>query len=198
MDAGVWVGAIFGVCGTVVGGGLSIWATAIAQRQQAQAARQLVIDQRVDTAADSAIQMFFQIKQHVRGRPSERAERAREHIIVWEKALDQQVSKLEPVLLRIRDREFRLRLSQVAEFLAWRDVMEPQLGGSPDVLGQLCEHALECLGAFVRDEPLPPEEGGMSWARRVEQAYGEVMEGMAEVYENRNMRYGGGGSRSAS
>jgi len=198
VDASVWVGAAFGLVGTGVGGGLSIWASITAQQHQARASRELVIAQRVDAAADSAIQMFFQIKQHVRGRPSEQAEGARERIKIWEKALRQQVSKLEPVLLRIRDREFRLRLSKVAEFLAWHEVMEPQLGGSPDVLSQLCDHALECLGAFVRDEPLPSEEGGMTWARRVEQTYGEVMEDMAEEYENRGMRYGGGGSRSAS
>ncbi|WP_369271123.1 hypothetical protein AB5J55_14760 [Streptomyces sp. R11] len=180
MDAGVWVGAIFGLGGTALGGGLSIWASISAQRHQAKAARELVVSQRVDAAADSVIQMFFQIKQHVRGRPPEGETEGHQRIQRWEKSLQDQVSKLEPILLRIRDREFRLRLTQVAEFLAWSDVTEPQLGGSVTILSALCDHALDCLGAFVRDEPLPAEEGGMAWARRVEHAYGEVMEGMYE------------------
>ncbi|MFJ9634066.1 hypothetical protein ACIRU8_40910 [Streptomyces sp. NPDC101175] len=181
MDAGVWIGAIFGLGGTALGGGLSIWASISAQRHQAKAARQLVVSQRVDAAADSAIQMFFQIKQHVRGRPTESGSEGHLAIEQWEKSLQNQVSKLEPILLRIRDSEFRLRLTQVAEFLAWSDVTEPQLGGSVNILSGLCDHALDCLGAFVRDEPLSAEGGGLAWARRVEQAYGEVMEGMYDA-----------------
>ncbi|MFF1604963.1 hypothetical protein ACFVYV_47670 [Streptomyces mirabilis] len=181
MDAGVWVGAIFGLGGTALGGGLSIWASISAQRHQARAARELVVSQRMDAAADSAIQMFFQIKQHVRGRPTESEAEGHQRIELWEKSLRNQVSKLEPILLRIRDAEFRLRLTQVAEFLAWSDVTEPQLGGSINILSRLCDHALDCLGAFVRDEPLPAEEGGLAWARRVEHAYGEVMEGMYDA-----------------
>ncbi|MFH8389919.1 hypothetical protein [Streptomyces sp. NPDC018036] len=180
MDAGVWVGAIFGLGGTALGGGLSIWASISAQRNQATAARELVVSQRVDAAADSAIQMFFQIKQHARGRPTGGETEGHERLQRWEKSLQDQVSKLEPILLRIRDREFRLRLTEVAEFLAWSDITEPQLGGSVNILSALCDHALDCLGAFVRDEPLPAEEGGMVWARRVEHAYGQVMEGMYE------------------
>ncbi|MGX1115727.1 hypothetical protein RKD37_001090 [Streptomyces ambofaciens] len=89
MDGSVWVGAIFGVGGTIIGGGLSLWATVIAQRQQTRASRQLVIAQRTDTAVDSAIQMFFQIKQHVRGRPSEFQEEAQQRIDVWQRSLQQ-------------------------------------------------------------------------------------------------------------
>ncbi|MGW4437029.1 hypothetical protein ACWELO_14895 [Streptomyces sp. NPDC004596] len=183
MDAGVWVGAIFGVVGTLMGGGLSIWATVIAQRQQAQAARQLAIAQRVDTAVDSAIQMFFQIKQHVRGRPSEFQEGARQRIEVWQRSLQQQVSKLEPILLRIRDESFRFRLSKIAELLAWPEVSEPALEGSPQILTDLCAHALDCLGALARDEQLPPEGSGLTRARRVETLHSEYLEELALEYQ---------------
>lgn len=183
MDAGVLVGAIFGLGGTIVGGGLSIWTTITAQRQQAQAARQLVIAQRVDTAVDSAIQMFFQIKQHIRGRPSEFEDGAPARLEVWQKALHQQVHKLEPTLLRIRDEALRLRLSKIAEFLAWSDMSEPGLGGSAGTLTDLCDHALECLGAFVRDEPVPVEGVGLTRARQVESLYLEVMAERAREYE---------------
>ncbi|MDX3233221.1 hypothetical protein [Streptomyces sp. ME19-01-6] len=183
MDAGVWVGALFGVCGTVVGGGLSIWATVIAQRQQAQAARQLVIDQRVDTAVDSAIQMFSQIKQQLLGRPSERESGGPERIELWRKALHQQVHKLEPILLRIRNETVRLRLSKIAEYLAWHDVsMTPELGGASGILTDLCDHALDCLGAFVRDEPLPKESTGLTKARATEALYLEEMEQRARDF----------------
>ncbi|MFB6553861.1 hypothetical protein [Streptomyces sp. NPDC056405] len=183
MDAGVWVGAIFGLGGTLAGGGLSIWATIIAQRQQARAARELVISQRLDTAADSTIQMFFQIKQHIRGRPSEFEEGARDRIQLWQKILQQQVNKLEPVLLRIRDETLRLRLSKTAEFLAWSDTTEPGLGGSVGILTELCDHALDCLGAFAREEPIPPEGVGLTRARQVEARYTEYMEDLALDYE---------------
>ncbi len=183
MDGSVWVGAIFGVGGTIVGGVLSLWATVIAQRQQAHASRQLAIAQRVDTAVDSAIQMFFQIKQHVRGRPSEFEQGAQQRIDLWQRSLQQQVNKLEPVLLRIRDESFRLRLSKIAELLAWSDVSEPGLEGSPQILADLCDHALDCLGAFVRDEQLPPEGTGLTQARRVEALYSEHMEELALAYE---------------
>ncbi|MFB6752559.1 hypothetical protein ACFCX6_16690 [Streptomyces sp. NPDC056353] len=183
MDGSVWVGAIFGVGGTIVGGVLSLWATVIAQRQQAHASRQLAIAQRVDTAVDSAIQMFFQIKQHVRGRSSEFEEGAQSRIDLWQRSLQQQVNKLEPILLRIRDESFRLRLSKIAELLAWSDVSEPGLEGSPQILADLCDHALDCLGAFVRDEQLPPEGTGLTQARRVEALYSEHMEELALAYE---------------
>ncbi|CAM5671119.1 hypothetical protein STENM327S_03004 [Streptomyces tendae] len=183
MDGSVWVGAIFGVVGTIIGGGLSLWATVIAQRQQARASRQLVVAQRFDTAVDSAIQMFFQIKQHVRGRPSEFQEGAQQRLDVWQRSLQQQVNKLEPILLRMREEPSRLRLSQIAELLAWPDISEPALEGSPQILTDLCDHALDCLGALVRDEQLPPEGVGLTRARRVETLYSEHMEELALAYE---------------
>ncbi|MCX4587721.1 hypothetical protein [Streptomyces sp. NBC_01481] len=183
MDAGVLVGAVFGLCGTVVGGGLSIWASIIAQRQQAKAARQLVIAQRVDTAVDAAIQAFFQIKQHIRGRPSDHGEGAQQRNQVWQKALQQQVLKVEPTVLRIRDEAVRMRLDKIAELLSWPDVSEPGLGGSDGLFAALCDHALDCLGACARDEPLPEESRGLSQAREVEANYLEVMEERAREYQ---------------
>lgn len=183
MNAGIWIGAIFGLGGTVVGGGLSIWATIIAQRQQARAARQLAIAHRVDTAVDSAIQMFFQIKQHIRGRPSEFETGAQERIQIWQNALIQHVNKLEPTLLRIRDETVRLRLSKIAELLAWPDLSEPAVGGSAGILPELCDDALDCLGRFVRDELLPDEGSGMVRAREVEALYLEMMEEAAREHE---------------
>lgn len=60
---------------------------------------------------------------------------------------------------------------------------EPGLGGSFGLLEQLCDHALDCLGAFVRDEALPPENRWMGEARQVETEWVEVMEDMAQDYE---------------
>ncbi|MGX1115726.1 hypothetical protein RKD37_001089 [Streptomyces ambofaciens] len=93
------------------------------------------------------------------------------------------MNKLEPILLRIRDEPFRLRLSKIAELLAWSDISEPALEGSPQVLTELCDHALDCLGALVRDEQLPPEGAGLTRARRVETLYSEHMEELALAYE---------------
>ncbi|MGW2832654.1 hypothetical protein, partial [Streptomyces sp. NPDC001286] len=104
---------------------------------------------------------FFQIKQHIRGRPLEFEEEASGRVQLWQKTLQQQVNKLEPIVLRIRDRALRLRLSKCAEFLAWPETSEPGLGGSAGNLTDLCDHALDCLG-FIREGPLPAEGVGLS------------------------------------
>ncbi|MEU2554127.1 hypothetical protein ABZ589_20975 [Streptomyces sp. NPDC013313] len=93
------------------------------------------------------------------------------------------MSKLEPILLRIRDEPFRFRLSKIAELLAWPEVSEPALEGSPQILTDLCAHALDCLGSLARDEQLPPEGSGLTRARRVETLHSEYLEELALEYE---------------
>ncbi|MGP3924769.1 hypothetical protein [Streptomyces sp. 8N616] len=183
MEASVWISAVSGLAGTAVGGGLSIWASIAAQQHQARSARALMVAQKVDAAADAAIRMFFQIKQHIRGRPSVVGPNPRARMEAWDKSLQQQTGKLEPTLLRIRDQEVRLRLTEITYYLATREMSEPDFRGSFGLLEMLCDHALECLGAFIRDEQLPPEDSWMSHARQVEAMYDAYMEEQAREYE---------------
>ncbi|MEO3764592.1 hypothetical protein [Streptomyces sp. B8F3] len=167
MDASIWIGATFGLIGTIVGGAVSIATTIMANRLQAKAARQQVIDERIDSAAEVATSEFVRLKQHFwvglgSGREVERNE-------AWEEALHDRLAALEPVLLRMRHRELRSRLHSVTEFLRhYSEIEDITWDGHPLLPQQLCEHALECLGAFVRDEPVPEPDRSFSQADHVE------------------------------
>lgn len=168
----MWVGAIFGVVGTIVGGGLSIWTTLIAQRHQHRSARQQVIEQRIDAAADAAIEDFLFLKQHLQVGPLFQVERGED----WEKTLKDRLSKVKTTLLRLRHKGLRDRLKGVTGFLDETPLIEDwQWGGSPDLPAQLCDHALECLGAFARDDLMPSLDQAMTTAARVEYGWFEQM-----------------------
>lgn len=186
VDASIWVGAASGVIGAATGGGLSIWASLVAQKFQARSNRESVVAQRIDAAADLAIKIFFEIKQHYRERPSDFQSGAREHIEVWFKSLKGQLHKLEPILLRLRNEELRVRLTTAVEYMTWKDLSERELGGSAAIISELCDHALECLGAFVRDEPVPEEGEAIRRARQVEATYLEIMEEEAREWERQH------------
>jgi hypothetical protein len=132
---------------------------------------------------DSAVQGFFQVKQHFRGRPSEFEAGAQERIQAWEKALHKLVYKLEPILLRLRDSALRARLTEITGFLVWPEISDAQLGGSPAIIGELCDHALECLGNVLRDEPLPSEGTGLIRAHHVQAQLDAYMEEEAREWE---------------
>ncbi|MCE7079982.1 hypothetical protein [Streptomyces sp. ST2-7A] len=186
MDAAIWLGAASGVIGAATGGGLSIWASIAAQKVQARSNRDLIIAQKIDTAADSAIRILFGIKQHCRGMPLRIGNENPNRGTTWFKSLESQLEKLKVTLLHLRNEELRKRLEKIVDHLGFRDLTEPELGGHPFLIQELCDHALECLGAFVRDERIPEEGGAMMRAQAVEDAYIEIMEAEAEIWEQGN------------
>ncbi|MEY9816332.1 hypothetical protein [Streptomyces albogriseolus] len=72
MDGSVWVGLAGTLVGTTIGGGLSIWASVVAQNRQAKGMRNLRTEEKAEAAADEAITQLYMIKQRARDFPRER------------------------------------------------------------------------------------------------------------------------------
>ncbi|MEV8324059.1 hypothetical protein [Kitasatospora sp. NPDC056731] len=183
MDSSIWVPAIVSLAATVVGGGLSITASIVTQRQQAKSTRQLAVTQRSESLADRAIQELYALKEHVQLRP---------HRITmwseWEAGLKNRTGTLRTTIIRLRDRELRERLTKTMELLDLSELMTQGVwGGSPLLPRQLCDHAIECLGAFVRNEPLPPAAEAFETAKRVELAWLENAAEQAMELEAENV-----------
>lgn len=176
VDSSVWVSALSGLLGTGVGGGLSIWATNVAQRQSAKNARQLVVAQQVDAAVDIVIKEMYMLKEHTQGEPRERSRWP-----VWENSLRKRTSKLKTVLIRLRDQELRERLLKTMSFLdSDAPLTDRAWQGSDDIRVRLCNEALECLGSFVRDEEIPPPGVAFETATRIEREWFDQMTEEAE------------------
>ncbi|WP_354393080.1 hypothetical protein [Streptomyces atratus] len=169
MDGSVWVG----LAGTVIGGGLSIWATVVAQSRQMKATRDLRIEEKAEAAVEEAISQLYVIKQRARDHPQNRS-----GVGEWEQELSQLAAQMEPTVLRIRDKELRERIEEVLGYMSMiHDLTDyPVHRGSLMLPWAVCSYGLECLGAAVRGEPQPPPDEPMRKAREIDAFVREYME----------------------
>lgn len=161
MDGSVWVG----LAGTVVGGGLSIWASVVAQKRQTKATRDLRIEEKAEASANEAITQLYVIKQRARDFPQEHG-----GLGAWQKELGRLAAEMEPAVLRLRDDALRERIEEV---LGYMDMIYeltdyPAHGGSLMLPSEVCRYGLDCLGAAVRNRPLPAPSPAMLKAREID------------------------------
>ncbi|MFF1446332.1 hypothetical protein [Streptomyces sp. NPDC058295] len=152
MDGSVSVGLTGTLMGTAIGGGLSIWASVVAQNRQAKATRDLRIEEKAEAAAEEAITQLYVIKQRAWDLPQDNS-----GFGAWDQELSQLAVQMEPTVLRIRNKELRERIEEVLGYMGMTHELtdHPVHGGSLLLPWMVCSYGLECLGAAVRGEPLP-------------------------------------------
>ncbi|MEU8556015.1 hypothetical protein AB0C80_18765 [Streptomyces anthocyanicus] len=173
MDGSVWVGLAGTLIGTAIGGGLSIWASVVTQNRQTKAARDLRVEEKAEGAADEAITQLYVIRQRAREFPQERDGWA-----AWQRELSRLASEMEPAVLRLRDDALR---KQIEEVLGYMDMVYdltdyPVHRGSLMLPSEVCRYGLDCLGAAVRNRPLPAPSPAILKAREIDAFIQEQVE----------------------
>lgn len=149
MDASVWVGAVFGLIGTGVGGGLSIWSSAMAQRQQTVRAHEERQQIRATTAVETALAELLEVQRDAR--------RAGPLDDARQRLLHERVLHVQVLMQRVPDAALRTRVREDTLFMPLAppdDTRTSQERRADTML--LCADAIACLGAYLRTEPLPP------------------------------------------
>ncbi|WP_437106619.1 hypothetical protein [Streptomyces sp. enrichment culture] len=172
MDGSVWVGLAGTLAGTTIGGGLSIWASVVAQSRQAKATRDLRIEEKAEAAMEEAITQLYVIKQRARECP-----RNHDELDTLQEDLRRLAAETEPVVLRLRDDELRERVEEVLGYISRFDELDDHLGhwSSTALTSKICQYGLDCLGAAVRDRPLPAPSPAILKAREIDADIQEVM-----------------------
>ncbi|MEU8837213.1 hypothetical protein [Streptomyces sp900116325] len=152
MEASVWVGAVFGLVGTGVGGALSIWSAAAAQRQQAAHAREERRQVRASAAVEAALTELFEIQRDARrAGPDSETRRHQLH----ERVLNIQVlmQRVPDAALRdwVREATVFMPLSPAGDTRTWEDRRVDRM--------YLCADAIAALGAYLRVESTPARVG---------------------------------------
>ncbi|MGW2618674.1 hypothetical protein [Streptomyces sp. NPDC001500] len=149
MDASVWVGAVFGLVGTGVGGGLSIWSSAMAQRQQAVRASEERQQVRASTAVETALTELLEIQRDVR--------RAGPLDDARQQSIHERVLHVQVLMQRVPDAALRTRVREDTLFMPLAPPGDTRSSQERRVdIMLLCADAIACLGAYLRTEPLPP------------------------------------------
>ncbi|MFD0210829.1 hypothetical protein ACFVH9_17250 [Streptomyces hirsutus] len=165
MDGSVWVGLAGTLVGTTIGGGLSIWASVVAQNRQTKATRDLRVEEKTEASANEAITQLYVIKQRARDFPQEHR-----GLDAWQKELSRLAAEMEPTVLRLRDDALRERVEEVLGYMdmVYELTDYPAHGGSLMLPSEICRYGLDCLGATVRNQPLPAPSQAMLKAREID------------------------------
>ncbi|MGW2885181.1 hypothetical protein ACWDDN_07395, partial [Streptomyces griseoruber] len=148
MDASIWVGAMFGLIGTGVGGGLSIWSSTLAQRQQTVQAREERQQVRASTAVEAALAELLEIQRDAR--------RAGPLDEVRQKLLHERVLHVQVLMQRVPDAALRTRVRDDTLFMPLSPPGDTRTDQQRRVdIMFLSADAIACLGAYLRAEPLP-------------------------------------------
>ncbi|MFJ8871443.1 hypothetical protein ACIRD6_37570 [Streptomyces sp. NPDC102473] len=112
MDGSVWVGLGGTLAGTVIGGGLSIWASMVTQNRQMEATRDLRAAESSEASANQAITELYVIRQRARDFPQDPGEWD-----AWQEKLERLAAEVEPAVLRLRDDALRERIEEVPGYM---------------------------------------------------------------------------------
>ncbi|GAA1100699.1 hypothetical protein GCM10009577_23530 [Streptomyces javensis] len=155
MDAGVWVGAVTGLAGAVVGAGGSIGATLVTQRYQRTEARREQRERLATETAEAISREFVALHELARSYP---AEGAPEDVMrPYRLRSNEHHNSILLALHRLPDRALAERLGDVAVASAF--AFQGSEGSYQDRRQgafSVPYEGLSCLGAFLRGDPLPP------------------------------------------
>lgn len=155
MDAGVWIGAAAGLAGALVGAGGSIATTLVTQRHQKAEARREERARLARETVDAITQELIALRELAWTYPAEDApERAMRHFRL---AANKHHQRIEVTLVRVPDRALGERLGDVlmASRMAFQGLEGSHTERKQGAFSVTYE-GLSCLGAFLREEPLPP------------------------------------------
>ncbi|WP_030257067.1 hypothetical protein [Streptomyces violens] len=152
MEASVWVGAVFGLVGTGIGGALSIWSAVMTQRQQAAHTREEQRQARASAAVEAALTELFEIQRDAR-RAGPDSETRRQQ-------LHERVLNIQVLMQRVPDAGLRDRVREASFFLPLSPAGDTRSREERRVDSMyLCADAIACLGAYLRAEAMPARTG---------------------------------------
>lgn len=163
MDAAVSAGWI-GLVGTTVGAGGALLGGWMQQRHQVKTAREERRHVLAITAAEAALAELFEMQREVRicieppseGESTEQIRR----IHGWQ-------TKINLLMQRVPDADVRQRVCEAVALSYLFPRGTPHISSSEWQIYAMCmsSDAVECLGAYLREEPLPPRPEKVAEAR---------------------------------
>ncbi|WP_326669058.1 hypothetical protein [Streptomyces canus] len=163
-----WISPVSGLVGALVGAAASYLGTHRAQAKALADARQARLEAKQDTAVATLADTFGKLQRHVRDVPGDRergldAEESTAFTATrqaWDQKLEDLTAPARIAVGVIRDEALRERLYQTLDLLdGWQSGLEyAYRGGARSrawVLRGILSHAVECVGAWQREEPLP-------------------------------------------
>ncbi|MFN1193237.1 hypothetical protein ACK03K_33790 [[Kitasatospora] papulosa] len=164
MNASVWIGAVAGIVGTATGGALSIWSGRWTHKAQERSARTAQQRTRAAAAAEAALTELLEIHRDFRvARTSDEQE--------WQerlRRLHDRIVRVQVLLHSIPDSRLRTRVREDTFYMPLSPPDDIRTGSERRVaIIDLCADAVACLGAFLRDEGLPPRSAGVESTRNL-------------------------------
>ncbi|HET9379935.1 MAG TPA: hypothetical protein VFP69_03780 [Streptomyces sp.] len=163
-----WISPVSGLVGALVGAAASYGGTRQAQNKALADARHARLEAKQDTAVAMLADTFGKLQRHVRDVPGARrrgldAEESAAFTAArqaWDQTLEDLTAPARIAVGVIRDETLRGRLYQALDLLdGWQSGLEyAYRGGARSrawVLRGILSHAVECVGAWQREEPLP-------------------------------------------
>lgn len=186
-----------GIGGSFVGARIQASATKETQQEALAAAEKERIKAQQDAAAAALAEAFGRVLQHIRVMPKAIApwrrtrvseeDRARTKAAEeeWGSVLDDLLAPAEVIRLTIRDKAVRKRLEDAINLLThwqslWYAYHNPGTYDRAWVVREVARHAVECVGAQRREEPLPEPSPGFTVAAEAWAEYVYIMEQQEE------------------
>ncbi|MGW6917697.1 hypothetical protein ACWGB8_28290 [Kitasatospora sp. NPDC054939] len=155
MDTGVWVGAAAGLVGALVGVAGSIATTLVNQRYQSAEARRAQRERLTREAVDALSHELVALQEAARSYPEEDA--SEDLMRPFRVAAMKHHNRIEVELIRLPDRALAERLGDI--LWASRIAFQSGEGSHSDRREgalRVPHEGLSCLGAYLREDPLPP------------------------------------------
>ncbi|MDX2820869.1 hypothetical protein Sipo8835_10765 [Streptomyces ipomoeae] len=194
-----WLSPVSGLVGALVGAGLSYLATHSAQAKALADARQARLEAKQDQAVTTLATAFGDLHKHVRSVPDDRepgmsAEDAAMLTAArqaWDEKLQDHIAPARLAIGVIRDRQVRHRLNEAMTLLeVWDSGLVYAFHGRSRVwvLRGVISHAVDCVGAWQREEALPEPNRAFAQARESLAAKQDEWEAIAEAEEEDRRR----------
>ncbi|MDT0495129.1 hypothetical protein RM717_32045 [Streptomyces griseus] len=152
MSTSVWIGALAGIVGTATGGALSIWSGRWTHRAQERTARTEQLRSRAAAAAEAALTELVEIHHDFRKARTPDEDEWRHRL----RLLHDRIAKVQVLLHSIPDAKLRTRVREDTFYMPLSPPDDRRTGSEKRAsIIDLCNDAVVCLGAFLRDEELP-------------------------------------------
>ncbi|MEU2289168.1 hypothetical protein ABZ614_46115 [Streptomyces sp. NPDC013178] len=194
-----WISPVSGLVGALVGAGLSYLGTHRAQAKALADARLARLQAKQDQAVTTLAEAFGDLQKHVREVPGEwepgmdaggtAAVTASRQ--AWDEKLQDSIAPARLAIGVIREKKLRHRLNETMNLLEeWDGGLVYAFHGRSraGVLRGVIAHAVECVGAWQREEALPEPNHAFREARESMQAKRDEWEAIAEAQEEDRLR----------
>lgn len=163
---GIWLPAVFGLVGTLLGAFVSGAASYLVQRHQAQAVLDLRRTETEAAAIERLEKGLWEIRQYAQKAPESGVKHwSGDERADWGRPIDELTGPLSIAARGIRDSAVRARLVDILTIVDDWDTMT-RLAHPVRYIRPLVEHALDCLGALRRGEGAIPPDGTLHLLQR--------------------------------